>query len=612
MVQTIAELFYAALKFDLPDAFAAKVDGAYRPISHREFQERVERVALALRLRGLEAGDRLAILCENRPEWAAADFACALLGVVTVPIYHSLTAEQTVYILQDSGARCLVASTPAQLAKVAPFLERLPDLRTLVLVEGGAPEVPGVVPWSRLMQEGAALDARRGEVRAQAQARRPEDLLTLIYTSGTTAEPKGAMLTQGNVASNLAATVEVAVPALKPARGDRCLSVLPLSHIFERTGGHYAMFHLGIAIYYAESLISMPQNLLEVRPAVLMAVPRIFEKVYAKVRDAVQSGGLLRRMVFRWATCTCRRVVRHLYLDRRPPFFLRIPWRIADRVLLSKVREKTGGRLRFCVSGGAGLNPRIMEFFWAMGVPIYEGYGLTETSPILTLNRLGRVRPGYVGQPVLKTWEGRPFLKLAEDGEILCQGPNVMRGYWKQEELSREVFDPDGYFRTGDVGMMDPQGRVKITDRKKEIIVTSGGKNVAPQPIENELREDFYIEQAVVVGDHRSHLAALIVPHFPALRAWCKRKSLAFKDDAEMVNHPRVVAKIMTRVNRVNAQLPAYERIRRIALLAQELTPAGGLLTPTLKVKRRVVNEAFQEVIEGLYRNGADRAAKGA
>ncbi|MGA2080071.1 MAG: long-chain fatty acid--CoA ligase [Holophaga sp.] len=610
MVQTIAELFYEALKFDLPDAFAAKADGAYRPVSHRELGERVERLALALRARGLAAGDRLAILCENRPEWAAADFACALLGVVTVPIYHSLTAEQTVYILQDSGARCLVVSTPAQLAKVAPSLERLPDLDTLVLVEGSAAAARTVVPWSRLMEEGAALDARRSEVRAQAQARRPEDLLTLIYTSGTTAEPKGAMLTQGNVASNITATVEVAVPALKPARGDRCLSVLPLSHIFERTGGHYAMFHLGIAIYYAESLISMPQNLLEVRPAVLMAVPRIFEKVYAKVRDAVQSGGLLRRMVFRWAACTCRRVVRHLYLDRRPPFFLRIPWRIADRLLLAKVREKTGGRLRFCVSGGASLNPRIMEFFWAMGVPIYEGYGLTETSPILTLNRLGRVRPGYVGQPVLKTWDGRPFLKLAEDGEILCQGPNVMRGYWKQEELSREVFDPEGYFRTGDVGQMDPQGRVKITDRKKEIIVTSGGKNVAPQPIENELREDFYIEQAVVVGDHRNHLAALIVPHFPALRAWCERKSLAFKDDAEMVGHPRVVAKIMTRVNRVNAQLPAYERIRRIALLAQEMTAAGGLLTPTLKVKRRVVNEAFQDVIEGLYRNGSDRAAK--
>jgi long-chain acyl-CoA synthetase len=246
-----------------------------------------------------------------------------------------------------------------------------------------------------------------------------------------------------------------------------------------------------------------------------------------------------------------------------------------------------------------------MDFFWAMGVPIYEGYGLTETSPILTLNRLGRVRPGYVGQPVLKTWNGKPFLKLAEDGEILCQGPNVMRGYWKQEAATREVFDEDGYFRTGDVGEMDAQGRVKITDRKKEIIVTNGGKNVAPQPIENELREDIYIEQAVVVGDHRNHLAALIVPQLARLHDWCERKSLTFQDDEAMVAHPKVIAKLMTRVNHVNAKLPAYERIRRIALLPQELTTASGLLTPSLKLKRRAVNEAFREIIEGLYRSGS-------
>ncbi len=609
MAQTIADLFYDTLKFDLPDAFAAKAGGAYRPISHRELQVRVERLALALHARGLRSGDRLAILSENRPEWAMADFACALLGVVSVPIYHTLTADQTAYILQDAGARWLLVSNPAQLAKVRPALDRLPDLETLLILDGNGEEPTECagktrVTWSRLQEEGEAQDGRRGEVRAWAGERRPEDLLTLIYTSGTTGEPKGAMLSHGNIASNLTATIEIAILALRPVRGDRCLSVLPLSHIFERTGGHYAMFQLGIAIYYAESLISMPQNILEVRPAVLMAVPRIFEKIYAKVRDAVSSGGWTRRMVFRWATATCHRVVRHLYLDRRPRAFLNLSWQLADRILLSKVREKTGGRLRFCVTGGAALNPQIMDFFWAMGVPIFEGYGLTETSPILTLNRLGRVRPGYVGTPVLKTWNGRPFLKLAEDGEILCQGPNIMQGYWKQEAATREVFDEEGYFHTGDVGEMDPQGRVKITDRKKEIIVTNGGKNVAPQPLENELREDFYIEQAIVVGDRRNHLAALIVPHYSALRAWCERKDLAFADDAEMVAHPRVVAKLMTRVNHVNAKLPAYERIRRIALLPQELTPASGLLTPSLKLKRREVNEAFKDTIEGLYRPG--------
>jgi long-chain acyl-CoA synthetase len=614
LAQTIAELFYETLKFDLPDAFAAKAGGAYRPIGHRELQERVERLALALHARGLRCGDRLAILAENRPEWAMTDFACALLGVVSVPIYHTLTPDQTAYIIRDSGARWLLVSNRAQLAKVRPSLDQLPDLETLVLLDGSAGaagETAGecgskaLVHWSCLQGEGEALDGQRSEVRTWAGERRPEELLTLIYTSGTTGEPKGAMLSHGNLTANLDATIEIAILALRPRRGDRCLSVLPLSHIFERTGGHYAMFQLGIGIYYAESLISMPQNLLEVRPAVLMAVPRIFEKIYAKVRDAVTSGGFTRRLIFRWATATCHRVVRHLYLDKRPGGLLNLSWRLADRILLSKIRDKTGGRLRFCVTGGAGLNPRIMDFFWAMGVPIYEGYGLTETSPILTLNRLGRVRPGYVGQPVLKTWNGKPFLKLAEDGEILCQGPNVMRGYWKQEAATREVFDEDGYFRTGDVGEMDAQGRVKITDRKKEIIVTNGGKNVAPQPIENELREDIYIEQAVVVGDHRNHLTALIVPDLTALRAWCERKSLTFADDAAMVAHPKVNAKLMTRVNHVNAKLPGYERIRRIALLDQELTPGSGLLTPSLKLKRRAVNDKFKDIIEGLYRTGA-------
>jgi long-chain acyl-CoA synthetase len=613
LVHTIAELFYESLKYELPDAFAAKARGAYQPLSHRDVQAMVERLALALHARGLRAGDRVALLAENRPEWAVADFACAVLGVVSVPIYHTLTADQTAYILQDCGARWILVSSSAQLSKVRATLPKLAELEAVLVLEESAAASVGMLrafqeagkdmfTWSQLQQEGEGLDGRRGEVRTWAADRKPEDLLTLIYTSGTTGDPKGAMLTHGNLASNIVGVVEVAIAALRPERGDRCLSVLPLSHIFERTAGHYTMYHLGFAIYYAESLISLPQNLLEVRPAVIMAVPRIFEKIYAKVRDAVTSGGVARRMVFSWATDTCHRVVRYLYLDRQPPAVLNVLWRVADRILLAKIRAKTGGNLRFCVTGGAGLNPRIMEFFWAMGVPIYEGYGLTETSPILTLNRQGKVRPGYVGQAILKTWNGRPFLKLAADGEILCQGPNIMQGYWKNEAATREVFDADGYFCTGDVGEMDPQGRVKITDRKKEIIVTNGGKNIAPQPIENELREDPYIEQAVVVGDHRNHLAALLVPHYPTLRAWCGRKDLIFADDAEMVAHPKVIAKLMKQVNRLNAHLPAFERIRKIAILEKELTAESGLLTPSLKLKRRVVNDTFKDVIEGLYR----------
>lgn len=614
MVHTIAELFYESLNYDLPDAFAAKAMGAYQPLSHRQLQEQVERLALALHARGLRPGDRLALLCENRPEWAVTDFACAVMGVVSVPIYHTLTADQTAYIIRDSGARWILVSNAAQLTKIKATGSKLPDLEhVLMLHEGTAsPDTclafqeagKPMITWKQLQQEGQALASRRGEVRTWGKERTPQDLLTIIYTSGTTGDPKGAMLTHGNIASNIVGVVEVAIAALRPERGDRCLSVLPLSHIFERTGGHYTMYHLGFAIYYAESLISLPQNLLEVRPAVIMAVPRIFEKIYAKVRDAVTSGGFMRRMVFSWATATCHRVVRYLYLDRQPPAVLNVLWRVADRILLAKIRAKTGGNLRFCVTGGAGLNPRIMDFFWAMGVPIYEGYGLTETSPILTLNRMGKVRPGYVGQPILKTWDNRPFLKLAADGEILCQGPSIMQGYWKNEAATAEVFDDEGYFCTGDVGAMDPQGRVKITDRKKEIIVTNGGKNIAPQPIENELREDPYIEQAIVVGDQRNHLAALLVPHYPTLRAWCGRKDLIFADDSEMVAHPKVLAKLMSRVNSMNSHLPTFERIRKIAILEKELTAESGLLTPSLKLKRRVVNDTYKDIIEGLYRTG--------
>jgi long-chain acyl-CoA synthetase len=600
LVQTIAELFYEALRFDLPDALASKAQGAFRPVSHADLRAAVERLALALEARGLRAGDRVAILSENRPEWAITDFTCAVLGLVSVPVYPSLTPDQTAHILRDSGARWVLVSTQVQLAKVLSVREHLPDLETLLVLDG---EAGTGLSWTQLLAEGEALEDRREQVRSWARERRPEELLTLIYTSGTTGDPKGAMLSQGNVASNIVAVVEVAGPTLAARKGDRCLSVLPLSHIFERTAGHYTMFHLGIAIYYCESLLSLPQNLLEVRPSVLMAVPRIFEKIYARVRDVAATGGFLKRLVFRWAVDTCHRVVRHLYLDRRPPLHLRLPWRLADRILLSKVRAKTGGNLRFCVTGGAALNARIAEFFWAMGVPIYEGYGLSETSPILTLNRKGKVRPGFVGHPLQRTWRDRPFLRLAPDGEILCQGPNVMLGYWRNEAASREMFDAEGYFRTGDVGEIDPQGRVKITDRKKEILVTSGGKNVAPQPIEALLMADPYIEQAVLVGDHRNHLAALVVPHFPALRAWCERRHLVVGTDAEMVVDPRVRAKLMDRVTRVNAHLPVFQRVRRIALLEKEMTAENGLLTPSLKVKRRVVNEAYRDLIEDLYRS---------
>ena len=599
MVETIPDLFYHGIERDLPVALARRVDGAFRPISHRELQAQVERLALALEGRGLERGDRLAILAENRPEWAMADYACALSGLVSVPIYATLSLPQTGFILKHSRARWAVCSTPDQLAKVLSLWPELPYLDAAVLVEGPMPEVQDrpVFTWEALLAEGALLEARRPEVRERARLAAPEDLLTIIYTSGTTGDPKGAMLSHGNIVSNVMAGLKV----LLPTPGERSLSILPLSHIFERTCGHFIMFYAGVGIYYAESLQTIPRDLQEVRPEILLAVPRIYEKSYARIREQVAAGGYPSRLVFHLAMRVGRKVVAYRYQARQPGWWLRLGMKLFDHLLFSKVRARFGGRVRLAACGGAPIHPTILEFFWAAGIPIFEGYGLTETSPIVALCAQCEMRPGYVGRPVMSVWKGKPFVALADDGEILCRGPNVMLGYWRDEAASREVIDDQGYFHTGDIGEVDVQGRLKITDRKKEILVTSGGKNVAPQPLENALRGDKYIEQAVVIGDRRHYIGAILVPNFPDLRRWAQRKNLDFASDAELVALPEVMAKMMQRVDRINERLSKFENIRKIILLDRELTADSGLLTPSLKIRRRAVNEAFAARIAQLY-----------
>ena len=599
MPQTIPELFYASLKFDAADALAHWSAGAYQPISHQQLQAQVERLALALQSEGLEPGARLAILSENRPEWAITDYACALSGIVTVPVYANLNLPQTGHILHNSRARWAVCSSPEQLDKLLALWPGLPDLEAVVLMAGELPQglTRRVLGFQELLKTGLDLEARRPELRARSLEWPPSALLTLIYTSGTTGEPKGAMLSHGNVVSNVLAALKV----LQPLPGERALSILPLSHIFERTGGHYLMLHCGVSIYYAENFQTLPRDLLAVRPQLLLAVPRIYEKIYGKIREQVNAGGFLKRLVFHWVSRIGKRTVPYLYQDQTPGWALRLAGKLCDRLVYARVRALFGGRLRMAATGGAAIHPRILEFFWAAGLPVFEGYGMTETSPVLAVCERGAMRPGYVGRPVMDQWQGKPFIVLADDGEILCRGPNVMLGYWEDPQATAEVMDDQGYFHTGDIGELDPQGRLKITDRKKEIIVTSGGKNVAPQPMENALRADKYIEQAVVLGEHRNFISALVVPNFPELRRWASYKKLPYRTDAELVALPQAVDKLMRRVERVNAQLSNYERIRKIILLDQELTPESGLLTPSLKIRRRAVNEAFSAQIEQLY-----------
>jgi long-chain acyl-CoA synthetase len=587
------------LKHELPDALAYRDDGPYHLISHAELQAQVERLALAMEAHGLTRSDRVGILSENRPEWAIADYACAVTGIVSVPIYATLNLHQTAHILANSRARWVICSTHEQLDKVLELWPNLPDLEVAVVMALETPTVPGreIIRFQKLLEQGQALEARRPEIQERSRSIQPDHLLTLIYTSGTTGDPKGVMLSHGNIISN----IDSGLVHLELVRGERSLSILPLSHIFERTCGHFAMLFGGVSIYYAENLQTIARDIAEVKPHVLIAVPRIYEKIYVKVRDQVNAGGIPKRLIFHWANQTGHLMAPYLYNHKTPPLILRILHRIYDKLVFSKIRALFGDRVRIGATGGAAIHPRLLEFFWACRVPILEGYGLTETSPIISLCLPGEMRPGYVGRPVMDSWEGKPFVVLADDGEILCRGPNVMKGYWENPQATREAIDDQGYFHTGDIGEMDAQGRLKITDRKKELIVTSGGKNIAPQPIENDLRAHKYMGQVVVIGEGRNYLTALVVPNFDDLRRWAEYKKLPFFSNAELIALPEVQAKMMRRVERVNKNLSNYERIRKIALLDKELTADSGLLTPSLKIRRRAVNLAFADKIEKMY-----------
>jgi len=598
-IETIAQLFYGAVQRNLPDALAAKRNGVYEPLSHADMVAQVERLALAMAARGLKAGDRVAIMSENRPEWAITDFACAIQGLPDVTIYATLNPVQAAYILKDSQSRWVICSTREQLDKVLASWDQLAMLEAAVLVDGELPDGTGhpLIHWSTLQQEGLAMEARRPEVQAWGNQRKASDLLTLIYTSGTTADPKGAMLTHGNLVTNVLAA-EATVDFIDD---ERALSFLPLTHIFERMAGQFLWFHIGASIYYAENVNTVAANLLEVRPTVMASVPRIYEKIYAKIYDTVASGSFIKRLIFHWAMQAGRQALPYLLKGQEPPSWKGAWYRTAHAIVFEKIRQRTGGRLKVAVSGGAPLSGKIMEFFWILGIPILEGYGLTETSPIITVNRMGEVVPGCVGRPIYEDWNGRPFVKIAEDGEILCQGPNIMIGYWNNEKATQEAIDADGYFHTGDIGHLDLEGRLYITDRKKELIVTSGGKKVAPQPIENLLKEDKYIAQAVLIGDQRNFISALIVPNFDSLVRWAGYKKITFASHAELIRNPLVIGKIGSRVERANEHLSNYERIKKMVLLDQEMTLEGGQLTPSLKIKRRVVNQMYATQIEGMY-----------
>jgi long-chain acyl-CoA synthetase len=590
--ETLNQLLSSAVeKYRKQDALLYKKDGAWHRISSESWLARARNVATGLDSLGVRHGDRVALLSENRHEWFLVDSALQILGAATVPIYSTLTAQQIAYIIDDSRSKIVVVSNAEQQRKLFAVRKELASVTHVVTLDP-ATEIDGMTLES-VEKKGAAVTERSPQ-KALELARKvtPEDLASIVYTSGTTGEPKGAMLTHANFVSNVKASREV----LPIGSDDVALSALPFSHVFERMVAHYLYPAAGTTIALAASIEDVVENLSEIRPTVMTMVPRFYEKMYARVKEAAASGSPLKRKIFAWALAVGKEHGEYRLRGESAPIGLSLRYRIATLLVFAKLHRRLGGRLRFFVSGSAPLSKEIADFFWAAGIAIVEGYGLTETSPVLTVNRAGRIRFGTVGQPIPGV-----EIEIAADGEILARGPNIMKGYFGKDKETKEVIDDRGFFRTGDIGFLDGEGFLTITDRKKDIIVTSGGKKIAPQAIEGRLKTHDLILEVVVVGNRRNYASALIVPDFEKLERWCRERAIPVASREALARHPEVRELIMERVERVNREFSQYERIKKIALLTEEFTIERGELTPTMKVKRSVIESRYQQLIDELY-----------
>jgi len=599
--KTINELFVQAMEdHQKPDAFLTKTEGRYGGVSSRDVLLKVAALAQAFGEMGVGAGDRVALLSENRLEWALTDYAILGLGGVTVPLYSTLLEEDVRFVLSDSGSKGIVVSTRDQLKKVLAVRSSLPGLKFVVAMDSEPGEFPDVLGWKEL----AGRDTSAGpdpvkSLEAQSLRTQPDDVATIVYTSGTTGVFKGVVLTHANIASNIQACDRL----FDFHPGDVSMAFLPLAHIFERMIDFYYMAQ-GVSIAYAESIDTLPQNLREVRPTLMAVVPRLVEKIREKVIEEVRHLPPSKQRLFGWALRTGRDWFPYRISGRSAPAGLSVKRALANKMVYSKIRSQMGGRLRLLISGAAPLSRELAEFFFSIGIPIYEGYGLTETSPVIAVNHPGAVRLGTVG-PVIPGVEVR-LGEETEDAEghsgreILVRGPNVTPGYYHQEEMNSEAF-ADGWFHTGDLGSLDEEGFLSITGRKKNLFKTSGGKYVSPEKLENLFQGHRYVAQLVVLGDSRKFVGSLIVPNFTALESYAREQGIDFAGREHLVKNETIHAFVQAQVDEACKHLPPHERIRQIALLPKELTIAAGELSATLKVKRPVVEERYRELIEELF-----------
>jgi long-chain acyl-CoA synthetase len=581
--KTIGALFReAAEKFPDTKLLNFKRNDRWQSISGSEMLSRIVSCASGLRKLEIENGDRVAILAPNSPEWTITDGACQMLGIIDVPIYTTLAPASVEYILRDSGARVLFLEDSGSYHSLKEALGKVPTLEMVVLFQGE--DVAGTISFKELEAAGNSEDLIIAEIDPNAVA-------TLIYTSGTTGEPKGVMLSHNCIISNVIDAGE----KYAFAEHDVPLSVLPLSHIFERSAMYLYIYH-GMSVHYAESVDKVPDNLAEVRPTIFVGVPRIFEKVYAKAKLRSAEAGGFKEKVFDWAINIAKQKSLISESGEIEPLRLKLKHAVGDRLVYSKLRDFFGGRLRACITGGAALSDDIYLIFNGAGIPVMQGYGLTETSPVISSNNPEHSRLGSVGQPIRNV-----EVRIAEDGEIEATGPGVMLGYYHKPEATRDAFTEDGWFRTGDIGRIDDNGFLFITDRKKELFKTSGGKYIAPSPIEQMIRSSRFVSQVVLVGNDRKYASALIVPNFEMLASYAKHKGFSAMTPAEFCKDKRIIDLFERQVAAQTKYLARYETVKRIALLDKEFSVDRGEMTPTLKIKRRVIDEKYKDVIDSLY-----------